>query len=483
MKILVRLGADLTIKSDRVRAKFTGRMIGNMKQAFRDHGITATVDRKWSRLYVYSEDKRAPLLLTKIFGIASLSVIECECKATLEEIIKHGEPLFKDIVKDKIFAVKARRVGHHPYTSADLGRELGAKLFPYAKGVDLNKPEVPVYVEVRNDSAHLFSKVLPGATGLPLGVGGRILCLISGGFDSAVAAWMMQKRGVEVDYLFCNLAGGAYERSVQKIVKYLHSEWSHGSSSKLHVVDFQPLAEHIKKVVRPSHAQVILKRMLYRAANLVATSIGSEAIVTGEVIGQVSSQTLRNLCTIEEASALPILRPLIGLDKDEIIRLARRIGTFDLSAVVEEYCQLVPDKPVTACPLPSALHEEVGIDFAILTDAVSKRSVTEAKDLSLDCVDHDLLSVDQIDPQAILIDLRDAESFKAWHVDGSINLELHELLARFKKLDKSKTYILLCPIGLQSLVGAEKMQAQGFQAYALRGGLRLLSPRKTEAQL
>lgn len=474
MKILLRLTSELTTKSDKVRAKFVGRMIRNMNAAFAAAQIKVTIDRQWSRLFVITDDERALEVLSRTFGLSSFSLVDREASADLSDIVHAGVEAFSEVVRGKTFAVRVRRTGSHSYSSVDLARRLGAALRPLATGVDLENPQVNVSVEVRRDQAFLYSRRERGAGGLPLGTSGRVLVLMSGGFDSAVATWLMQKRGLEVDYLFCNLAGASYERSVMGIAKFMQATWSQGSKTYFHAVDFQAIVAHIKAVVRPSFAQVVLKRLFYRAAEQVAAHIGATAVVTGECIAQVSSQTLQNLVAIEAGVNLPIFRPVIGFDKEEITDMARRMGVFDLCAAVQEYCQLVPEKPVVACKPERLADEEARIDQSLVRQAVASRRIVYLPTLTASELASTYVYADAIPPDAVVIDCREAEHFAAWHYPGAQNRELHDLMLTYRKLDKTRTYILYCPVGLQSAVAAEAMQKSGWQAYSLRGGMASL---------
>lgn len=475
MKILLRLGADITIKSDKIRARFVGRLIQNLQSAFSAAGVQAKIERHWSRLYVVTDDTRALDQLTRVYGISSFSVIEHQSKGDLESVLATGLAGYKDIVAGKRFCVRSRRVGNHTYNSMEVMKLLGAALMPYSAGVDLHTPDVQVNVEIREDVASFYSRQTRGPGGLPLGVSGKVVCLLSGGFDSVVAAWYMQKRGLGMDFVFCNLAGGAYERAVVGIAKQFASEWSLGTRPRLHVLDFAPVAEQLRERVRASYVQVVLKRLFYRAAERIAKETGAEAILTGECVGQVSSQTLQNLIAIEAVAERPVLRPLIGFDKEEITSVARRIGTFNLSANIQEYCQLVPDKPVTAASAKRAAEEESGMDPAILDTAIATRKVILLADLSAADLVTPYLYTSAIPDDAVVVDCRPPDAYEHWHWPGATNLELHDLLARYKTLDKARTYVLYCPVGLQSAVAAEKMQASGYQAYSFKGGMKALT--------
>lgn len=474
MKLLLRLAPDLTVKSDRIRAKFVNRLVHNIRTALGDAGVPFALTRQWSRLFVETEDARAKDILSRVFGLSSLSVIEHQCEATLEEIVRVGASAYQEAVRGKTFAVRPRRVGAHSYTSMDVAKALGAALRPFATKVDLARPEVEIWVEVRNGDAYLFSDATPAPGGLPLGVSGRVLCLFSGGFDSAVAAWMMMKRGVDVEFAFCNLAGQAYERQVVGLAKVLTSEWGYGSRPKFHVLDFTAVADEIRKKVKPSHAQIVLKRCFYRAANALAAEAHADALLTGECVGQVSSQTLKNLRTIEEVATLPVLRPVVGMDKLDICEVAKRIGTFELSAAVQEYCQLVPDKPVTACRPEVAQREEQDFAFAVLDQAVAGRRTLMLKDLSPSDLVMPYLYTTELPQGATVIDCRPEAAFEGWHYPEALQFELHDLLDGFKRLDKKKPYVLYCPHGLQSAVAAERMQKAGFDAVSFKGGVRAL---------
>src|SRR5688572_30544808 len=168
----------------------------------------------------------------------------------------------------------------------------------------------------------------------------------------------MLKRGIALDYVFCNLGGDAYERAVVQVGKAIADDWSYGTKPHLHVVDFAPVLDELRAKTRASYWQVVLKRLMYRAACLVAAERNAEAIITGEAVGQVSSQTLSNLRAIESVATLPVLRPLIGFDKEEIIERAKMIGTASLSEQVKEYCAIAPGNPVTAATIRRVDEEE-----------------------------------------------------------------------------------------------------------------------------
>lgn len=477
MRALVRLSGELSTKSRRTRGRFQKRLRRNLEDAFTAAGVEARIDAGWSRFFVEVPDPASLAPLGRTFGVSSGSVLAGSCPAELDAIVETGRRLFAERVRGRTYAVRARRSGTHPFSSGDIHRDLGAAVNEGAT-VDLGNPQITVHVEVRDDRAFFYDDRFEGPGGLPLGVQGRALALISGGFDSAVAAWMTLRRGVVLDYLFCNLGGSAYERMVVEVTKELADSWSYGTHPRLHVLDFGPVVDAMRAACKPAYLQVVLKRLMYRAASLVGDEIGAEALVTGESIGQVSSQTLTNLRAIEGAATLPVLRPLVGFHKEEIVARAREIGTFELSARVREYCAVAPGKPVTASSPEAAREQEEAVGALEVERAVAGRHVLDLRDLSPREMVGAGLYVTEIPEDADVIDTRPPEAFEAWHWPGAARRDLDALEASFGELDKTRTYVLVCAEGIRTAYVAEHMQREGFEAYSFLGGaprLRRLS--------
>jgi thiamine biosynthesis protein ThiI len=331
---------------------------------------------------------------------------------------------------------------------------------------------VEVFVEVRDDRALFYSTREAGAGGMPLGVEGRAVCLLSGGFDSAVAAWMMLRRGVALDYLFCNLGGDAYQRMVLEVASVLADRWSYGTRPTLLSLDFASVVTELRRAFRPAFQQIALKREMYRAAERVAFRLGADAIVTGEAVGQVSSQTLANLRAIDDASSLPVLRPLVGMDKEEIIARSRRIGTYDLSARVREYCSISTGRPATAASPKSVRREEMGLDPAVLESSLASSKLFDLRGMDMAEVAGESVFVDMVPEGAVVIDTRSPESYRVWHWQGAEHRDYSELMTDFGHLSRDAVYVLYCEIGLKSARVAEQMQRSGYEAYSVLGGVK-----------
>ena len=472
-RILIRPSGELSTKSRRTRRRFQRRLVESLEDALRTTGVSFRVHDDWGRIHVEASSRAALEVIPRVFGIASLSEIEATAEPRLASIIEVGRRVYAERVRGRTFAVRARRTASLPFTSRDINCGLGAALNRYAQ-VNLDQPDLTVGVEARAEAAYFFSRRIPGAGGLPAGVEGTAVALISGGYDSAVAAWLMLRRGVALDYVFCNLAGAAYERAVLAVAKLLADGWGYGLRPRIHVLDFEQQVRALKQRVKESFWQVVLKCLMYRAAGRIAREIGAHAIVTGEAVGQVSSQTLANLCAIDGSVEVPVLRPLLGFDKPEIIQRSREIGTYALSEKVREYCALTEAKPVTDATPEETAAEQAKLDLGVLDDAVAGRRVLDLRNLDASELVLPYLYTSEIPSEAVVIDTRPLAQYEPWHYPGAVHHDFWDLFQGLGSLDRDRTYVLYCELGLKSAQLAEKMQRAGFEAYSYKGGVRAL---------
>lgn len=476
---LLRLSGEIGIKARATRLQFRQRLLRNLRDALVSEGLPPRVEVSHDRLYV-ALPEHASLEdhpLSRVFGVSSLSLVEREPVTALADVVRVGTALFTEAVRGRHFAVRARRVGQAGpagVRGGDVERALGAALLPVAAGVDLGHPEVTVHVELTAGGASFFTERARGPGGLPLGVEGRAVSLLSGGFDSAVATWQLQKRGVECDLVFCNLGGAEHLREVMPVALHLARRWSYGSRPRLHVVDFEPVADALRAHTTMRYWQVLLKRQMLRAAEAVAREVDAQAIVTGDAVGQVSSQTLPNLAAISQATALPVLRPLVGADKTEITALARAIGTYALSEGVGEYCALVPKKPATQARLEVVLAEEARLPADPLAAPLASRTVFDLRALDEGILNEGELAVERLPEDAELIDLRPLEKYRSGHHPRALCLPFEQALAAWPAFDRAKRYVLCCEFGLLSAQLAATLRREGFRAHHFRGGQKAL---------
>lgn len=279
------------------------------------------------------------------------------------------------------FAVRPRRADKNfAHDSMEIGRVVGAAVQerrPWP--VDLSNPELEIAIEVLHRHAYVYSSRLDGPGGLPVGTGGRVMALLSGGIDSPVAAFQLMKRGCRAELVHFHAVPFTSPRSRQKVVELARVLCRVQGRTVLHQVGFGQLQRELVLATPAPYRVILYRRFMARIAQVLAGRSGCLALVTGESLGQVASQTLRNLATIEEAVGVPILRPLVGLDKQEIVDRARWLGTFEISIQpYEDCCSLfVPDHPVTRASVEDVRTIEAELDIASLVAGAVEATETE----------------------------------------------------------------------------------------------------------
>ena len=281
------------------------------------------------------------------------------------------------------FRVTARRADKRfPLTSPQIERELGGRI-KEAKGwrVDLDRPALTVRVEVLADRAFCCLRKEPGPGGLPSGASGRVACLLSGGIDSPVAAWRMIKRGCRVRFVHFHSYPILSRTSQDKVAELAALLTRYQLESRLYVVAFGEIQRQVVLAVPPPLRVVVYRRLMLRIAERIARASGSAALVTGEAVGQVASQTLDNMAVIDAAATLPVLRPLVGMDKDEIVNEARRLGTYEISIIPDEDCctLFTPKHPATRATARQLDEAETALPVDTLVDEAAASA--ERRDL------------------------------------------------------------------------------------------------------
>ena len=382
--ILIKNG-ELALKGLN-RSNFEDALIKNMKRRLKDLG-EITIRKAQSTIYVEpkSDDfdfEEALDRVSRIFGIAGFSRA-CVCEKDIDDILtKSVEYLRESMANIKTFKVEAKRADKNfPLTSPEICRELGGKLlsaYPHRK-VDVHNPDRVVNVEIRDYGAYVRAEQLHGAGGLPVGTAGVASILISGGIDSPVAAWTMAKRGLRLNAIHFASPPYTSARAEMKVKTLLSKVARYSGSINLAIVPFTEIQDEIAKHCPEDYFTLIMRRMMMRISERLARKEGSLALITGESLGQVASQTLPALVTTDSVCNMPVLRPLIGMDKEEIVRISRNIDTFETSILPYEDCCTVftPKHPKTRPTLE--LCEQAEADLAIeelIEKAISETSYT-----------------------------------------------------------------------------------------------------------
>jgi thiamine biosynthesis protein ThiI len=472
MDLMLKIAGEIGTKSAPTRRRFLRTLASNARSALRRHGIRGAVEPRWSRLFVSTDDPTASLALARVFGIHSISETIPVRFDTLEQLVDASESRLRELVAGKTFALRVRRRGEHTFRSRDVAVALGDALRPHSAGVDLGNPDVEVPIEIAGDVAHLLTARVPGPGGLPVGVGGRALSLFSGGFDSPVATWMTMRRGMGVDLLVCDLGGCGQVDAALGVARDLAAGWASGVEPAVHVVDLAPVVAALRARVDSGIRQVVLKRAMYRAGTLVAQRVGAEALITGEALGQVSTQTLRNLAVAEDASGIPVLRPLIGMDKEEIIARSRQIGTHDASALVQEHCNIATGRVETAARLTAVVGAEGRLDDTFVEAAVEKAVLVDLTTWEPGPAPEHVVT--EVPGDAVVVDVREPEEGPTV---GDVRLPFGLAREWVESLDPSKTYLFVCARGNLSEIVAHDLWSRGMRAYSLAGGISRLPTR------
>lgn len=351
--IVTALDPELYLKSSRTQRRMVRVLADNIRDAL--GGGAAVARLGGNRLRIETDREDAERVLAAVFGVRDVERVECFDAGDFAALCDAVADRYRDRVAGRTFAVRARRTGSHDWSSQDLAIRVGDLLCEAGGSVDLTAPEVEVPVRIMNDSAYLTLDTTPAVGGLPLGTQGTALVMFSGGIDSPVAAHMVQHRGVAVEYLHFSL-GCAQADHAAGIAFDLVDRYGAGTDPSLSVVDLEPGLADIRDRVHPRSRQIALKAVMYRASEAIARSLeGVRAIVNGESLGQVSTQTLDHITSLDRVIEMPVLRPVLALDKPEIRRRAEAIGTYEASARSRELCDISDGGKVAVSTAPRTL--------------------------------------------------------------------------------------------------------------------------------
>ena len=363
------------------RRTFEERLMGNARRRLQKHGKFRITSRQ-SITYIEPKEASCDMegafeTLRTLFGVVGLSRAKA-CEKTPEAILETAKTYLRDdLMEAATFKVESKRSDKtFPMTSIQLSQYVGGELneaFPHIQA-DMHHPDVVVHVEVRDFAAYVHANPTPGAGGLPVGVGGKAVSLLSGGIDSPVASWMMAKRGVALEMVHFFSYPYTSPEAKEKVLELarLLTPWT--GRLVVHVVPFTQIQEELRRSCPEALFTLLMRRFMMRIAEKVAQRVGAEGLVTGESLGQVASQTMQAMAVTGQVCTLPVFRPVVGMDKEEIIRTARKIGTFETSILPYEDCCTVftPRHPKTRPHLDEIEAAEAALDIDGLIQAAVK---------------------------------------------------------------------------------------------------------------
>ena len=377
--VIVRYG-ELALKSTGVRNWYEKILMKNIVAMLDSRSIPySLIRREWGRIFIETTDPRAAGAAADVFGVVSTSsalITEPDLESAARTCALLGTSLIRE---GESFAIRARRSGNHSFTSADLGRNCGDAVWNALEKegkhprVDLGSPDKEIFVEMRQNLAYIYLETVKGVGGLPLGTQGSMVVLMSGGIDSPVAAWLMMKRGVMIIPVYCNnspYAEGAARERAFDCIRQLQA-WAPGHQFTTYELPHGPNLRAFIETCDRKNTCLLCKRMMYREAYEIMKKEGASGIITGSSLGQVASQTAANMHAEIYQLAIPIYHPLIAFDKSEIVDIARRIGTYDISIRPAGGCAAVPEHPEVKANYDLIVIEEkkLGIE-TMVSDAL-----------------------------------------------------------------------------------------------------------------
>lgn len=334
------------------------------------------------------EGKQAILKeIGKVFGVASISPA-MECESTMEDIGQAAVKYMLEAIEErgiKTFKVEAKRADKNfPVKSPDISRQIGAAVLKGCKilKVDVHNPDLKLFVDVRHDKSYVYQDKIPGFGGLPLGTNGKGMSLLSGGIDSPVSTWMMAKRGMMIEAVHFHSYPYTSQRAREKVEELASLVATYCGRFRMHVINLLPIQEQIVQNCPEEETTILVRRFMMRIAQRLAEDNGCSMLITGENLGQVASQTAEALVVTDASVSMPVMRPLIGLDKTDIMDLAKEIGTYDKSIEPYEDCCTVflPKHPATKPKLERILVSESKLDCeGLISDAIAKDEIVEIR--------------------------------------------------------------------------------------------------------
>ncbi|AUJ74038.1 tRNA 4-thiouridine(8) synthase ThiI [Staphylococcus epidermidis] len=383
--LLVRYG-ELTLKGTN-RKMFVNQLKDNVKRALiplSGYHVKGKRDRMYIELSPEADINEIIQRLSKVYGIKSISPV-IKIDKNEEKINQSAIQLSHDFEKGSTFKVDVKRVDKSfRLDTYELQRQVGGAILKENNNITVNvkNPDYEIKIEVRMDAIYIYEKVIAGAGGLPVGTGGKTLLMLSGGIDSPVAGIEVMKRGVTVEAIHFHSPPFTSEKVKDKVIELTRILAERVGPIKLHLVPFTEIQKQINKVVHPRYTMTSTRRMMMRISDKVVHQINANAIVNGENLGQVASQTLKSMYAINHVTATPVLRPLLTLDKEDIIKKAKELGTFETSIQPYEDCCTIftPKNPVTEPDFDKVIKYESVFNF----DEMIENAVENIETLTID---------------------------------------------------------------------------------------------------
>lgn len=468
MKIIIKPFAEIMVKSKPVRKRFLSVLQTNLTIAIKKIDLKFKVSSFWDNLEVnifsdISTFKQTELkkIISRIPWVESFIEVEkIECSFDKEKEIDFNYIWEKvlDIYLDKIigksFSVRVKRIWKHSFSSPEIERHLWWYLLKkldekWYKGiVNLKNPDIKVGLEINSNTIYIVKDNILWIWGFPIWTQDKVISLISGWFDSSVSTFSMMKRWCKVDFLFFNLGWSAHELWVKQVSYFLNQSFSSWYNANIITVPFENIIKELLTKVNHRYIWVILKRLMLRVADLISKESNYLAIIKWDSLWQVSSQTLKNMFVIDKVCETLVLRPLISFNKQEIVDLSKKIGTYNFAVNMPEYCWIISDSPSTWANLKDIIEQENNLDNNILIESYNNKKIEKVenivKDLELGEIELSYLPWEN----EIIIDIRESSLSKknpiVFENVEVLEIPFFDINNRFKDLDQAITYLFYC---------------------------------------
>lgn len=455
-KFIIKYFTEIMIKGETAKRQMINQLFFNLQRISNNISSDIKIKKFFDKIELvcpseFSDNLREKLLETP--GIQQvLEAIQIDNMHTLDEIKVEVNKHMAKTIEDKTFVVRAKRVGKQDFKSTHIEQTVGGYMLAHnkTKGVDLKNPEVTIKVELEHAQLNIITKKHYGLGGFPLGTQGEVLSLMSGGFDSTVASYLAMKRGLKTHFVFFNLGGVAHEIGVKQVSWYLWNKFGSSHRVSFITVPFEDVVSQIFKDISAPYMGVMLKRLMLLASEKIAQNLNVDALITGESVAQVSSQTLKNLRLIDDVSNILVLRPLSFMSKPDIIEIASKIGTKRFAEAMPEYCGVISQHPVTNGSFTRVEKESKAFDYSVLEEAIKNAKVKNIDEVLDDvCKVGTLEVVNNLNESYIIIDIR--QSSDTLNAPCKVlKIPFYDLKKEFKKLEQDKTYLLYCDKGVMS---------------------------------
>lgn len=475
MKYIVKLFPEITIKSRSVRRRFIQRLQSNLQIVLKRIDPNIRVSAFWDKLEVSLKQdvqcspQQVCQAMQRVPGIQTILEVAEYPLGDFDDVLVKVAAAYQARLVGKTFKVRVKRSGKHAFRSVDLERYLGGGLLALGQsaGVDVHQPDLYVDLEVSQDKLYVVQGQYPGQGGYPLGSQEAVLSLLSGGFDSLAASYMSMRRGSKTHFLFFNLGGAAHELGVRQIALQLWQQYGASARVKFISIPFAEVVGDILQNIHHGHMGVVLKRQMLRAAEQVADYMKIDALVTGESIAQVSSQTIPNLAVIDRATEKLVIRPLITTDKQDIVNLATELGFFELIKSIPEYCGVISDRPNARVRLERVLQEERNLQPGLIEQVVAKADVITIDDIAMQAnAPRQIEALSRVAAHQTIVDIRalPEQDKQPLNMPGCtiLHIPFYQLEQAASQWPTEREYLLYCDKGVMSQLHAQRLQDLGY---------------------